>query len=92
MNFDSKLVIIASPEVMAMSMGRDNQDPMLRRFTDTCGSCHVDTRNKARVKLVDLIFKCVNSINKILPMTDKELDYDIFVNSLPNVVNITYSE
>ena len=33
MNFDSKLVIIAaniSPEMMAMSMGRDNQEPMLR--------------------------------------------------------------
>ena len=44
MNFDSKLVIIAtniSPTYMAESMGIDNKDAMLRRFQDSCGSCYV---------------------------------------------------
>ena len=39
MNFDSKLVIIAtniSPTYMAESMGIDNKDAMLRRFQDSC--------------------------------------------------------
>ena len=80
MNFDSKLVIIAtniSPTYMAESMGIDNKDAMLRRFQDSCGSCYVDTKVKARKQLPEVIFKCINSINKILPITEEYLDYDL---------------
>ena len=90
MNFDSKLVIIAaniSPDYMAESMGVDNKEPMM---TDSCGSCYVDTKKKARKELPEVIFKCILSIHKILPLCDKPLDYDLFLANMPPVVDINY--
>lgn len=48
MAFDSKLVIFTNnhgPEDLTLACGRDNYEAMLRRFTDTCGSHEVKSRN-----------------------------------------------
>ena len=54
MVFDSRLVIISTnihPQLMAESMGPDNETAMYRRFTDTCGAHYIGTRDHARGKL-----------------------------------------
>ena len=38
----------------------------------------MDTKVKARKQLPEVIFKCINSINKILPITEEYLDYGSF--------------
>ena len=75
---------------MAESMGRDNKEAMIRRFTDSCGACYCDTMFKARYNLVELIYKCVNNINKIMPMSSLDLDFGKYNDNLPEVVIVHY--
>ena len=57
-------------------------------FTDSCGACYCDTMFKARYNLVELIYKCVNNINKIMPMSSLDLDFGKYNDNLPEVVII----
>ena len=50
----------------------------------------MDTKVKARKQLPEVIFKCINSINKILPITEEYLDYDLFLANMPTVLNVHY--
>ena len=91
MVFDSSLIIVTSniaPGDMALACGRDNEDAMYRRFTDTCGSHLIANVKTARNNLVEHLVKVI--ARNVEFNHDVDIDVEYVIRSIPGVRNVMY--
>lgn len=93
MVFDSSLLIVSSnidPRDMARACGADNEEAMLRRFTDTCGAHCIENARVARNNLVEHLIKVI--ARNVKHVHDIDLDVEYIVRSIPGVRNVVYDD
>ena len=81
--FDSSIVIItsnSSPNQIALSTGEECSEPMFRRFTDTCGSYHLESREQLK-QLERYLYHCIDVA------CDFENNYDLLSCNKPLIEN-----
>ena len=91
--FDSSFIIIScnqDPQYMADSCSPDNREAMYRRFTDTCGAHHIDTKRTARERLPVHLCKMIKK--NIDYNFGTNLDVNVIIRTMPEFETITYED